>query len=320
MHSSSSPNIITTVTLNPAIDEAVSIDEFKVGGQNRCALANLDPGGKGINASRLIQRLGRSTIALGFIGGVTGQLLRSRLDDEHVLHAFDHVEEATRINVMIYETSNDRRTRLYLQGPHVPEGKLASLRMRLAQVHPGTLVVFGGSVPPGIQTTIYRELVAELRNRGVFSVVDTSGSAFEEVLSARPLLVKPNVEEAEEILRCKLIGDAAIFAAACELRRRGAENVVISQGAEGAVAVGPESGWKAFAPVVNARSTVGAGDSMVAGLAIALNEGLGLREGLRLGTAAGAATVMVPGTQLAHAEDVTALLDQVRIEPMSAAA
>ena len=320
MQNPSPSSLITTVTLNPAIDEAVSIDEFKLGDRNRCVLGNLDPGGKGINASRLIQRLGRSTIALGFVGGVTGQLLRSRLDEEHVLHALDHVDDATRINVMIYETANDRRTRLYLEGPRVPESKLASLRMRLAQVHPGAFVVFGGSVPPGIETTIYRDLVSELHARGVSSIVDTSGEALRYALAARPLLVKPNLEETEEILDCKLDDDASVFAAACELRRMGAENVVISQGAQGAIGVGSDGAWKAFAPQVTARSTVGAGDSMVAGLAIAFNEHLGLREGLQLGTAAGVATVITPGTHLGRAEDVTRFIDQVRIEPLTVAA
>ena len=322
MRSSSAPDsrVITTVTLNPAIDEAVSIDVFNLGDRNRCELANLDPGGKGINASRVIQRLGRSTIALGFIGGVTGQLLRTRLDEEHVMHAFDHVADATRINVMIYESSNKRRTRLYLQGPHVDATRLASLRTRLRQVPAGGLVVFGGSLPPGIPDEIYHDLVVELRARGVRSIIDTSGSPLEKALSARPLLIKPNVEETEEILGRKLRNDADVFSAAVELRARGAENVVISQGADGAIGLGVGGAWKAIAPSVTARSTVGAGDSMVAGLAIAFNEGSGLREGLRLGSAAGAATAMVAGTQLCEAAEVSALMERVRIESAPIAA
>ena len=322
MLSSSAPSsrLITTVTLNPAIDEAVSIDVFKLGDRNRCELANLDPGGKGVNASRVIARLGRSTLALGFIGGVTGQLLRTRLDEEHVLHAFDHVADATRINVMIYETSNARRTRLYLQGPRVDATALASLRTRLQQIHAGNLVVFGGSLPPGVPDEIYHDLVSELRARGVRSIVDTSGAALEKALPARPLLIKPNVAEVEEILGRKVGDDVDVLTAALELRARGPENVVISQGAAGAVGVGVSGAWKAFAPRVTARSTVGAGDSMVAGLAIAFNEGSGLREGLRLGSAAGAATAMVAGTQLCDPRSVTTILDQVRIEPLTVAA
>ena len=320
MQSSSLPKIITTVTLNPAIDEAVAIDRFVVGGKNRCALENLDPGGKGINASRVIARLGGQTIALGFIGGVTGQLLRSRLDEEHVLHAFDHVDEATRINVMIYERDLGRRTRMYLDGPHVPAEKVASLRMRLGQIPAGNLVIFGGSLPPGLDPAIYAQLVTELHARNVGAIVDTSGPALAAVLAAHPLLVKPNVEEAEEILGRRLRNDADVLAAARDLQARGAENVVISQAEEGAIAVGPSGGWKAFAPKVAARSTVGAGDSMVAGLALAFNDQLGIVEGLRLGAAAGAATAMVGGTQLCRSEDVERLRAAVRVEPLPLAA
>lgn len=312
--------VITTVTLNPAIDEAIAVDEFRLGEKNRCSLENLDPGGKGINASRVILRLGGSTIALGFIGGVTGQLLRARLDDEHVMHAFDHVDDATRINVMVYERRSGRRTRVYLDGPHVPIEKLASLRMRLAQVSAGSIVVLGGSLPPGLHPTLYKEIVAELHAQDVRAIVDTSGAPLEAVLAAHPLLIKPNVEEVEEILGRSLPDDTAVLAAARELQARGAENVVVSQAERGAVAVGPGGAWKAFAPLVTASSTVGAGDSMVAGLALALNAGSGIVEGLRLGTAAGAATVMVSGTHLCRAEDVDALLERVRIEPLPLAA
>jgi 1-phosphofructokinase len=207
-----------------------------------------------------------------------------------VLHAFDHVPEATRINVMIYETESGRRTRLYLQGPHVEDAGLASLRTRLQQVHPGGLVVFGGSLPPGVSDEIYHDLILELRARGVRSILDTSGLAMAKALSARPLLIKPNVEETEELLGRKLSNDANVFGAAVELLARGPENVVISQGADGAVGMGVGGAWKAFPPRITACSTVGAGDSMVA------------------------------GTQLCDPSDVATLLDQVRIEPLSAAA
>ena len=316
MPNSSKPDVITTVTLNPAIDEAVAIAEFQLGTKNRCALENLDPGGKGINASRVIHRLGGKTIALGFIGGVTGQLLRARLDEEHVLHAFDHVAEATRINVMIYERNTSRRTRLYLDGPHVPADKVASLRTRLAQLPPGSIVVFGGSVPPGLPSEIYRELVAEVQRHGGKAIVDTSEAALEAVLDARPFLIKPNVEEAEEVLGHEIAGEDAVYAAAQELRSRGAQRVVISRGAEGAIGVGPDGAWKAQAPRVDVKSTVGAGDSMVAGLALALSRGKGIPEGLRLGSAAGAATVMVSGTQLCRREDVEALQARVSVESL----
>ncbi len=308
--------IITTVTLNPALDEAVSLDRFVLGGTNRSALDALDPGGKGINASRVIARMKRETIALGFVGGVTGNLLRAKLDAENLLHAFDDVEEMTRLNVMIYERTDGRRTRLYLPGPHVPAERTAALKTRLAQAPAGAYVILGGSVPPGLPAEIYRDLVRWLGTRGVHCIVDTSGAALSMALEAKPALVKPNVEEAAEVLGRALLNDQEILEAAYELQQRGAQHAVISQGADGAIGVGPSCAWKAIPPKIQACSTVGSGDSMVAGLAIALSEGGDLKEGLLLGTATGAATAMVPGTKLCRRQDVEMLLTGVQMHDL----
>jgi len=305
---------IVTVTLNPALDEAISIDCLQIGGTNRCRLESLDPGGKGLNASRVIRRLGRSTLALGFVGGVTGAMIRARLDDEDVPHAFDDVADLTRLNVMIYESSANRRTRLLLPGTPVGPEQLNALYRRLEVVQSGGVVILGGSVPPGLPDTIYRDLVAWLGERGVQTVVDTSGSALATVLSAKPTLVKPNTEEAADLLGRPLQSDTEVLWAAGEIRRRGATYVVISQGAQGALGLGPGGGWKAIPPEIVAQSAVGSGDSMVAGLAIALSERRGFDEALRLGTATGAATALTAGTQLCHVADVDRLLPRVVVK------
>jgi len=265
----------------------------------------------------VIRRLGRETLALGFVGGVTGDMIRARLDSEGVPHDFDDVPEMTRLNVMLYETSIGQRTRIYLPGAHVEPAQIDDLWRRLAAVPAGSVVVLGGSVPPGLPRDVYRGLVLRLREQGVRTVVDTSGKALEAVLEAGPTLIKPNVEETAEILGRALAADEDIFRAAEELRRRGAENVVVSQGADGAIGVGPAGAWKAVPPRVVARSTVGSGDSMVAGMSIALAEGKGLDEALRLGTAAGAATAMTQGTQLCRPDDVNRLLPRVVVERLN---
>lgn len=311
---------ITTVTLNPSVDEAVAIDQFMLGKANRCRLEALDPGGKGLNASRVIHRLGRETIALGFVGGVTGQMIREKLDAEGVPHAFDDVDELTRLNVMIYERTSGRRSRLYLPGAVVSPDRLSALRIRLDGIEPGAIVVLGGSVPPGLPSTIYRNIVTRLQERNVRCIVDTSGSALANVLQARPALIKPNVEEAAEVLGCSLNTDAEILTAARELQRRGAQRVVISQGAAGAIAVYGNDAWKAVPPHIEMRSSVGSGDSMVAGLAVSLSDNRPFSEGLLLGSAAGAATAAAPGTRLCAAADVAALLPLSFVAKLEAAA
>ena len=305
---------IVTVTLNPAIDESITIEEFDLGGVNRCGFGSLDAGGKGLNASRVIHRLGRATLALGFVGGVTGAMIRERLDEEGVRHAFDDVEQMTRLNVMLYENRLSRRSRIYLPGAYVDAARFALLRQRLEAVAKNSIVVLGGSLPPGLDDRAYGDLVHWLHARDVHAIVDASGDALRHVLAAAPLVIKPDVEEASEILGTQIADDADAFAAARELRRLGAQNVVISQGAAGAVGISGSHAWKAHAPRILPRSTVGSGDSMVAGIAVALNEGGGLAEGLRLGTAAGAGTAMTPAAHLCRREDFESLLPRVRIE------
>jgi 1-phosphofructokinase family hexose kinase len=304
---------ITTVTLNPAVDVAVTVERLVVGGVNRSRLDSVDPGGKGLNASRVIRRLGRPTMALGFAGGATGQMIRDRLEAEGVPFALDEVDDLTRMNTMIYELATGSRTRMYLPGAKVDDRGLAWLRERLALVRPESVVILAGSVPPGLDHDVYFDLVTWLAQRHVRTVIDTSGAALAAAIRARPTLIKPNIEEAMDLLGRTLSGDDDVATAAAELRRLGAEHVVISQGADGAIGIGPDGCWKALPPAVVARSTVGSGDSMVAGLTIALHEGSGFVEALRLGTAAGAATAIVPGTQLCQRDDVERFLPEVRV-------
>jgi 6-phosphofructokinase 2 len=307
---------IVTLTLNPAVDYAIEIPTFEAGRINRGTTAWLDPGGKGINASRVIWRMKRLTLAVGFVGGPTGAMIRARLGAEGVPYVLLEVRQMTRINVMVHEIRIGRRSRLYLPGPRITPRDLASIWEMLSLLPTGTTLIMGGSIPPGLPTTIYRDLTRNLAARGISVVVDASGPALAAVLPAHPMLIKPNVEEAAEVLQRPLTSDAEVLEAAVELRKRGASNVVISQGAHGAIGVGTDGCWKAIPPAVTARSTVGSGDSMVAGMAIVFNEGGQLADALRLGTAAGAATAMTPGTRLCRAADVQLLLPHVRLLPL----
>jgi 1-phosphofructokinase len=305
--------VISTITLNPAIDFALSVDRFVVGGTNRCKLDAVDAGGKGINASRVVHRLGRSTMAYGFAGGETGNLLRRFLDNERVPYDFEEVDDMTRMDIMVFVAASGRRSKLLLPGARAELANFANLKVKLARIGAKETVVLGGSLPPGLPAGVYAELVEEFNARGVQTILDTSGDALAIALAAQPTLIKPNAEEAGEVLGTALTTDADVLKGALELQRRGARTVVISQGARGAIGVGPDGAFQVIPPAIEARSTVGSGDSMVAGLAIALDEGLGLHAGLRVGTAAGAATASIPGTHLCNAAQVAELEQLVTI-------
>jgi len=181
------------------------------------------------------------------------------------------------------------------------------------------VAVVGGSLPPGVPEDAYRDICLRLRKAGCAVILDAEGAALRGALDAGPLLIKPDLEEAQQLLGRRLDGERAVLEAAQALRAMGPQYVVISLGAQGAIGTGPEGTWRVNAPAIQARSTVGSGDSMTAGLAMAFSEGGGFVEGLRLGTAAGAATAMALGTHLAAAQDVERLLPQVTAQELVSA-
>jgi 1-phosphofructokinase family hexose kinase len=181
----------------------------------------------------------------------------------------------------------------------------------------GRVLVLAGSLPSGAPADIYAQLTRIARQRGAKVFLDADGEPLRLGLAAGPSIIKPNVEEAERVLDRPLPDEAAILAGARELVGRGVETVIVSMGGRGAVCAQRARAWRIHPPEVKRLSTVGSGDAMVAGIAVALARGDDLAGALALGTAAGAATAMSEGTALGSADDVAALLPQVRIEEMA---
>ena len=307
--------MIVTVTPNPAIDETLWVEALAPGHVHRPSEVQLDPAGKGINVSRMAHRLGWPTLALGFLAGEVGHIVERALDQERVQHHFIRVPGQTRVNVTIVERGA-RATSLFCPGAPVDAEALARLDEVIdVWLRACRVLVLAGSLPPGIPEDIYARWVARAHRQRVRTIVDSDGEAGRLALAARPWLIKPNQSEAERLLGRRLPDDAAILEGARDLVRAGAEVVVISLGHGGAICVEGERGWRIRPPAIERLSTVGSGDSLVAGLAVALARGGSLEEGLRIGTAAGAATAMSPGTALGTLEDLTRLLPDVQVTP-----
>lgn len=305
--------MIITLTLNPAVDETVWIDRLHPGRVHRVRESHLDPAGKGINASRMAHRLGWATMAFGLLGGDAGDMIEKALTVEAVQHHFVRISGETRINFTVVEGSGTASS-FYMPGPEVPPDALASLDELLRFWLPaGRVLVLAGSLPPNVPASTYASYVRAARQAGILVFLDASGEALREGLEARPDLIKPNVGEAEGLLGRRLRDEAAVAGAALALAER-AGTVVISMGARGAVCARGSQLWRVHAPPIEPRSTVGSGDSMVAGLAVATARGESIEAALALGTAAGAATAMSHGTSLGSAEDVRALVPRVRVE------
>jgi 1-phosphofructokinase len=307
--------VIVSFTPNPAVDKTLHVRGLVHGAQNRAEESFVDPGGKGINVSRMVHRLGAQTVALAALGGSMGRLLASTLAEEGVTGSFAWVEGETRLNVVLMDPGTGESTRVWDRGPHAEaetEGELLELVRRSCTG--AKVFVAGGSLLRGMAADLHAQALRLAAQAGARTILDADGEALVRGLEGRPFLVKPNVHEAGALLRREIRTDADVVAAARELLDLGPHAVVLSLGRRGAVLVERDRALRAVPPEVPFRSAVGSGDSMVAGLAIALLRGDDLAEGLRLGTAAGAATATAPGTHLGDRDDVERLVPLVRIE------
>lgn len=310
--------MIATVTLNPSLDEWIHVPSLRVGALNRATGFARYPGGKGINVSRVIHELGGRTAAYALAGGMDGQLLRTLLKRLGIRCEFVPVAQSTRNNYKLQTDSPRAITELNTAGPAVSRAALQALRQRLLRAG-ARCVVLSGSLPPGAPASIYRAWIAALRRLGIPAVLDASGEAMRLGVAARPWLIKPNRQEAEELLGRPLGGKREHLQALQRLLRLGAEVVILSLGAEGALmATASAPGiWWGRPPRVRAVSSVGAGDSLVGGFVWSWMRQPSLVEAFRWGVASGTATVMTPGTELCHRADVYRVRRRVAIRRLA---
>ncbi len=283
--------MVYTVTLNPAVDYVVELDNLKMGDINRTSNEKIFFGGKGINVSIVLQRLGIETTAMGFIAGFTGKALENSLRFEGVHTDFLEADGFTRINIKI---KSSPETELNGSGPFVDEQLLMGLIERLKLLKNDDIVVLSGSLPASLKSNTYKRIIDELKDTGVKIVLDTSGPALKEAVSSSPYLIKPNLAEMSSLLNKKLTVESEVIEGAKRLQKFGARNILVSMGPMGAIFVG-EDGTVMREEAKRGRviNTVGSGDSMVAGFIAGLPGGL--RSALRLGIAAGSATAFSEG-------------------------
>ena len=310
--------MIATITLNPCLDEHLIVNGLVVEEANRWSKLRRYAGGKGIDVSRAIHEMDGRTIAYGFIGGPEGRALEILLDEEGVQFSFTPIEQETRTNFIITDTKISQQTRIDAPGPHISKKELERFYRKVREIHPKPdLIVASGSIPPGVPVNIYYNIVMEAKGYGVKTILDSEGKWLEEGIKAKPYLIKPNVHEAEELLKRELPTEEAIIKAALDLVRTGIEVVAISRGSDGIIAATKKKFVKAVPPPVKTRSAVGAGDCTIAGLALKLAYNEPLIEACRLAVAMGTAAVLTPGTELCHRADVENLLPQIKVWEIS---
>ncbi len=305
--------MIYTVTLNPALDYVVKVPDFKPGAVNRTAEEVIYPGGKGINVSVILSRLGARNTALGFAAGFTGEEIR-RLAAKYGC-ACDFVTVQNGLSRICVKVLSGEETELNGQGPAIASNELSVFFDKLAAVKDGDTVVLAGSIPAALPADIYEQIIARLSGKAVTLAVDTTGEALKRTLPYSPFLIKPNLQELGALFNTAPNGDEGIIGCAKRLVQLGAQNVLVSLGGDGALLV-TKSGkaYRALPPEGTVVYTVGAGDSMVAGFLKGYAESGDDRNALALAVAAGSATAYSPW--LAGREDILRLRALVKVDAL----
>ena len=304
---------IATVTLNPAIDQTVRVDGFQTNTVNRGQTMHFDAGGKGVNVASFLADDGHATAVTGFLGQENADIFeqlfaRKRIDDRFV-----RIPGRTRIGVKIVDEAKQQTTDINMPGLHPsPEAMNTLLETieRLAASY--DWFALSGNLPPGVPTTIYATIISQLKRHGKQVVLDTSGQALREGVRAGPTVVKPNVDELQHLTGQLLPDEAAIEQAARQLLGD-IRLVVISMGERGALFVDAATTLIATPPPVLVKSTVGAGDAMVAGLIAGQVQGLSLPDCARLATAFSLGAITNAGHNLPAPEVLQAYVQQVSI-------
>lgn len=307
--------MIVTLTPNPGIDRTISVASLERGEVNRATQSRVDPGGKGVNVSRALTANGTATVAVLPLGGPEGALMGQLLTDAGVRHVGVRVAGNLRMNVAVVEPDGTT-TKVNEPGPVLGAAEIHDLLACVEQsVAAGDWVVGCGSLPPGAPVGLLADLVVRGHARDAKVAIDSSGAPLAAAVAAKPDLVKPNHEELEEVAgrRLPTLGD--VVEAARELVAQGVGAVIVSLGGDGAVLVSPEGVVHADARIESPRSTVGAGDCLLAGVLHALWGGAGLAEALATGVAWGAAAVALPGSRVPEPADVAQVGVRLNHEP-----
>jgi 1-phosphofructokinase family hexose kinase len=291
--------MIVTVTLNAAVDRTLLVPNFQLGRRHRASSGFLSAGGKGINVARALKRLGVPVVCTGLAGGRNGTMLVEELTQEGILNDFVRIRGESRTSTAVLDPTSNAYTEINEWGPEVAEDELEMLREKLAYLGQGAeFVVFAGSLPRGVESDFYAETIRDAGRHHHLAVIDAEGEALRLGVGAEPYLVTPNVREAEEMVGHEFVDDEDLASALDEIAELGARNVLIT-GNDGCHALlredRTELRLRARAPHLEPISTIGAGDSLLAGFLAARAGGRPFEDAVRSAVACGAASVLEPG-------------------------
>lgn len=308
---------ILTVTLNPCIDKTITIDIFAYGGLNRAKSIRADVGGKGINVAKVLRNFGASVFACGMIAGKQGLEVTDYLDKQGILHSFTTAEGEIRTNYKIVDSSSRITTEINEPGFHAAlEDVEACIENIVAALPSVDIMVLSGSVPMGVDANIYKRLIEIAKGYDVKVILDADGDKLKLGIEALPYAIKPNLFEFEKLLGIKLDCHDKIISASRKYIEKGIRMVIISMGAEGAVFVSDCETYIVTPPAIDCKSTVGAGDSMVAALSYGLHQGFDFKTIAEFAVASGSLTASKEGTEVCTLTEVLKALPLVQISEL----
>ena len=309
---------IATVTLNPAIDQTVRVDHFQTNTVNRGQVMQFDAGGKGVNVASLLADSGHTVAVTGFLGQENVDIFEHFFTRKGIEDHFVRVPGQTRISVKIVDETNRQTTDINMPGLSPSVEALNTLAQEIEQLSASCdWFVLAGALPPGMPTNSYTRIITQLKGHSKQIVLDTSNAALLEGAQAGPTIIKPNIDELQQLFGEQLTNEAAIELAAYRLLGNGTRLVVVSMGEQGALFVDQATTLIAVPPAVRVKSTVGAGDAMVAGLIAGQAQGLSLPDCARLATAFSLGRITRVGSDLPDPEVIQDYFQQVDVHTCS---
>ncbi|MCX4188163.1 1-phosphofructokinase family hexose kinase [Methylophaga sp. OBS4] len=304
---------VTALCLHPALDVTYHVDRLIPEQKSRADAARHDPGGNGINIGRAMKRMNIEAHTFCVIAGAVGQIVKDLLEQQLNHVVYEEVSGETRINTAIIEVETRTQYQVIGGGTDIPQTQLESVVENFLKVSDAGYGIITGSFQPNVPKTLYADLVNRINEQGGRAVVDSHGEVLRHAIAAKPFLIKPNKYELETLLHVRLRSLEAIAHTARQIQRGGVEHVCVSLSSDGALLVSPDNSYYAKALDVPVNTTVGAGDSMVAGLVAGFGLAEDPQEALRHAIACGAGTVMHPGTELFTGHELEDFRKRVKI-------
>ncbi|MBA4390606.1 MAG: 1-phosphofructokinase [Syntrophus sp. (in: bacteria)] len=305
--------MVYTITLDPLLDRIVEVEELIYDDVNTIVAERKYPGGKGIDVSRVIKELGGQSIAMGFAGGYNGLELVGRLVNEGIICDFTKIHSETRAHITINQRKKKLQTLLSTLCPPISQIEVDEFYRKIQEIPEKSYVVISGNPPQGMNDNFYAQLISTLKEQDTKVFLDTDGEALKQGAHASPFLIKPNIHEFNRLVDVNVSEVGKILEYAKPYQDR-IEYIVVSLGARGVVGISKNGSYYVSPPKVNVRSSIGAGDSLVAGVVFAFSEGASFDHALKLGVACGTAAALNAGNDLCTMNDIEMIKKDVLIK------